>query len=204
LPAWCWRAQREREISVRFSLGASRLSLIAQLLTERFVLALAGASLGLLAAAAGSRALRTLAKSLPRAEEIGRDWRMVLYTFCCSVIVTLLFGLLPAFRATRQGIAQELARGGRALVSTRNPLQWLLVAAQVALAASLMVGAGLLLRTFEETEPSVSRVRARTCIDASHQRRGDGVVVARHARRLFDRGQDNRRAGRIAREDHRR
>ena len=142
--------EREREISVRFSLGASRPSIVAQLLTECFVLAFAGSALGLLAAAAGSKTLRTVAKSLPRAEEITLDWRIVLYTFGCAVLATLLCGLIPAIRGTRSSISGELARASRTQVSTRSPLQWLLVGIQVALAVTLLAGAGLLLRSFEQ------------------------------------------------------
>ena len=141
---------REREISVRFSLGASRASVIAQLSTECFVLAVAGSALGLFVAAAGSRALRAFAIGLPRAEEIGLDWRIVLYTLACVAIATLLCGLFPAIRGTRRSIASELAHAGRTQVSTGNPLQWLLVGVQVALAVVLLTGAGLMLRSFEE------------------------------------------------------
>lgn len=142
--------EREREISVRFSLGASRASVVAQLLTECFVLAIAGSALGLFVAAAASKAFGTLAKSLPRVEEITLDWRIVLYTLACGVAATLLCGLFPAIRGTRRSISGELARASRTQVSTRNPLQWLLVGVQVALAVTLLVGAGLLLRSFEE------------------------------------------------------
>ena len=153
----------EREISVRFSLGASRGSVIAQLLTECLVLAaLSALPLGLLVAAVGSKALRTLAQSLPRAEEISLDWRIVLYTLACAVITTLLCGLFPAVRGSRRSIAGELAHAGRAQVSTRNPLQWLLVGVQVTLAVILLVGAGLMLRSFQELG------RVSPGFDASH------------------------------------
>lgn len=101
-------------------------------------------------AAEGAHALRLLAKSLPRVEEITLDWRIVLYTLGCAVLATLLCGLFPALRGTRRGIAGDLAHASRTQVSTRNPLQWLLVGVQVALAAVLLVGAGLLLRSFQE------------------------------------------------------
>ncbi len=154
--------EREREISVRFSLGASRASVIAQLLTECLVLALSGSALGLLVAAIGSNALRSLGQSLPRAEEISLDWRIVLYTLACAVITTLLCGLFPAIRGSRRSIAGDLAHASRAQVSTRNPLQWLLVGVQVTLAVTLLIGAGLLLRSFQE----LGRVSAG--FDSSH------------------------------------
>ncbi len=142
--------EREREISVRFSLGASRARVIAQLLTECFVLALAGSALGLFVASAGASAFQLLAKSLPRAEEVALDWRIVVYTLACALAATLLCGLFPALRGTRRSIAGKLAQSGRTQVSARNPLQWLLVGIQIALAVTLLMGAGLLLRSFEE------------------------------------------------------
>ena len=142
--------QRQQEISVRYSLGATRRSVIAQLLTETFVLAMGGALLGLLVAAGASGVFRALAKNLPRLEEIGLDWSIVLYTLVSAVAVTLLCGLIPAIQATRRSLTSSLAHSGRALVSSRSPVQWLLVGVQVALAVTLLNGAGLLLRSFRE------------------------------------------------------
>lgn len=142
--------EREREISVRFSLGASRASVMAQLLTECLVLALIGAGMGLFVAWGASNIFRTFAKSLPRAGEITLNWDIVLYTLGCAVVAALLCGAFPAIRGTRRSIAGELAGASRTQVSARNPLQWLLVGIQVALAVTLLIGAGLLLRSFEE------------------------------------------------------
>jgi putative ABC transport system permease protein len=143
-------AQRQHEISVRFSLGAPRGALIAQLLTETFLLALIGSGLGLFLAAAASGIFRSLAAQLPRVEEIHLDARIVLYSLACSVAVTLLCGLIPAVRGTRRSLSPSLAQSGRSQASGRNPLQWLLVGIQVALAVTLLAGAGLLLRSFQE------------------------------------------------------
>ena len=143
-------AQRQHEISVRFSLGAPRGALIAQLLTETFILALVGSGLGLFLAAAASDIFRSLAAQLPRVEEIHLDARIVLYSLACSVVVTLLSGLVPAVRGTRRSLSASLAQSGRSQVSGRNPLQWLLVGIQVALAVTLLAGAGLLLRSFQQ------------------------------------------------------
>jgi len=143
-------AQRQHEISVRFSLGASRGALIAQLLTETFLLALIGSGLGLFLAAAASDIFRSLAGQLPRVEEIHLDSRIVLYALACSVVVTLLCGWVPALRGTRRNLSASLAQSSRSQVSGRNPLQWLLVGIQVSLAVILLAGAGLLLRSFQQ------------------------------------------------------
>lgn len=142
-------AEREHEISVRFSLGASRRAVTVQLLTETFVLAVAGSAAGLLLAAASPWVFHSLARNLARVEEIGLDWRIVGYSLLCALVVTFLCGLLPALRATR-GLARPLAHSSRTQVSARNPMQWILVGFQVALAVTLLFGAGLLLRSFQE------------------------------------------------------
>ena len=143
-------AARRQEISVRFSLGASRSSVIAQLLTEVLTLAVGGAVLGLFFAAGASQVFRSLAKDLPRIDEIRLNGSIVAYSLACAVAVTLLCGLLPAIRGTRRDLAVSLAHGGRSQVSGRNPLQFAMVGVQVALAVTLLAGAGLLLRSFEE------------------------------------------------------
>ena len=155
-------AQRQHEIAVRFSLGAPRGALIAQLLTETFLLALIGSGLGLFLAAAASTIFRSLAAQLPRVEEIHLDARIILYSLACSVQVTLLCGLVPAIRGTHRSLSASLAQSSRSQVSGRNPLQWLLVGIQVALAVTLLAGAGLFLRSFQELG------RVSTGFDPSH------------------------------------
>jgi putative ABC transport system permease protein len=142
--------ERAREISIRYSLGAARSAIMAQLLTEAFVLALAGSALGLAIAAAGVRVFHSLAKALPRTEEITLDWRLALYTLGCAVMATLLCGLIPALLASRRSIASTLAAHSRTQVSAGARVQWTLVGVQVALAVTLLVGAGLLVRSFRE------------------------------------------------------
>lgn len=142
-------AARRHETSVRFSLGASRASVAAQLFTEVLILAVAGALVGLMLATGASYVFRALAKDLPRIEEIGLHGTIVVYSLVCAVAVTLLCGIVPAIRGTRGSLA-ALAQGGRSQVSGRNRLQFLLVGMQVALAVILLEGAGLLVRSFQE------------------------------------------------------
>lgn len=155
-------AQRARELAIRFSLGASRLSVMMQLLTETFVLALSGSLIGLLLAGGAANVFRALAKDLPRAEEIGLNWTILGYSLACSVAATLLCGLLPALRATRRDLRGTLAQFSRTSVSGGSPLQWALVSTQIALAVTLLTGAGLLLRSFQELG------RVSPGFDASH------------------------------------
>jgi putative ABC transport system permease protein len=119
---------RQQEIAVRFSLGATRASVAAQQLAEVFVLALLGAVLGLLVAMGASRPFRSLARDLPRIDEIALNWRIVAYCLVCAVATTLLSGLIPAMRSTRRSLSSSLAQAGRSQVSGRNPLQLALVA----------------------------------------------------------------------------
>jgi len=149
-------------VAIEPLLGGSRTAIVSQLLTEVFVLALAGAGLGLVVANAASKVFRTLAADLPRIEEIGLNWRIVLYSLVCSVLATLICGLFPAICGTRRNVSSSLTQSSRTQVTTRNPLQWLLVGVQVALAVTLLAGAGLLLRSFQELG------RVSPGFDASH------------------------------------
>jgi putative ABC transport system permease protein len=141
---------RRQEIAVRFSLGASRAAVATQQLAEVLILALAGAALGLSIDSAASAVFRNLARDLPRIEEMAFNWRIALYCLACALATTLLAGLFPAIRSTRRSLSQSMAQSGRSQVSGRNPLQLALVGAQVALAVTLLAGAGLLLRSFQE------------------------------------------------------
>ncbi len=143
-------ADREHEISIRFSLGASRRAIVGQLLTEVLVLALLGSLLGLGIATAATRAFHLLANVLPRTSEITLNPTIVFYSLLCAVATTFLCGLFPALRGTRRDLAHSLAQGSRTQVSRRNPMQWILVGIQVTLAVTLLTGAGLLLRSLQQ------------------------------------------------------
>jgi predicted permease len=142
-------AQREQEIAIRFSLGASRRAIVTQLLAEVLGLALIGALAGLAVAASAARVFHLLADRLPRANEVTLNWSVVGYSLACAMATALICGLYPALRGTRRQLAGGLAAGSRTQVSARNPMQWVLVGVQVTLAVTLLVGAGLLLRSLD-------------------------------------------------------
>ena len=140
---------RQQEIAVRFSLGASRASVIGHVLAEVFILSISGAALGLLLARIGVAAFRSMAANLPRATDIVLDWRIVLYSLVCALFATLVCGLFPAIRETGRNLADS-ARGTRTTVSSGGRAQFVLVGVQVALAVTLLAGAGLLVRSLQE------------------------------------------------------
>src|SRR5258708_7426591 len=113
--------QRQHEIAVLFSLGASRGAIVVQLLTEVLALAVAGAVFGLLVAAGASSVFRGLAKSLPRVEEIKLDWKIVIYSLSCAVGSTLFCGLVPAVRSARKRLSRSLFHAGPTQGAARHP-----------------------------------------------------------------------------------
>ncbi len=141
---------RRREIAVRASLGAERGRLIRQFLTESVVLALAGAVLGLGLARLGLKAmLAANPQAVPRAAEIGLDGRAVAFTALVAVVTGLLFGLAPAWRARAGNLFASLKQGGRTTGGvSAHALRRGLVVVEVTLATVLVLGAGLLLRSF--------------------------------------------------------
>ncbi len=140
--------QRRREIAIRFSLGARRWQIVRELLVESFWLALPGSVCGLLLSIAGAGLLRQAAAAFPRSEEIHVDWRIVAFTLSLSLLTTILFGLFPAFAATRQETSTTIAStGSRTQVGGTGRALGTLVSAQIALAIVLLIGAGLLIRT---------------------------------------------------------
>jgi predicted permease len=138
---------RERELAMRVALGAGRGRLIRQCLTESAVLGLAGGALGIALAAAGLRPFVALwPGSLPRAEEVGLDGRVLLFAIAVSLGCGLLFGLAPALRVPVGGLARRLHAGARAVGGSAR-LHGGFVVAEIALAVVLLVSAGMLGRT---------------------------------------------------------
>jgi predicted permease len=139
---------RSREYAIRAALGASHWRLLRQSLTETTILALVGGALGLGIAAWGTKlALQTLSTTLPRAEEIGLDGRVVLFTLSVSLLTGLLAGIVPALKTSQRRFNQTLKEGGRGATVGRARVQGAFVAVEMALALVLLIGAGLMIRT---------------------------------------------------------
>lgn len=144
-------AAREREVAMRSALGAARRRLVRQFLTENVLLALAGGLVGLGVGYATMAALKAAIPpfSLPREVNITMDGRLLLFALALSVFTGILFGLAPAWGATRADLALSLREGGRGAIGrSRRKLRGILVVGEVSLAFVLLVSAGLLIRSF--------------------------------------------------------
>jgi len=149
---------RRQELALRAALGAGRGRLVRQLLTESVLLALAGGALGVALAVAATRALLAVdPAALPPLFPVGVDAQVLAFSLVVSMAAGVLFGVLPAVHAMRTGVHDLLKEGGRGSSAHRSgaTLRRVLVATQVALAVMLLVGAGLLIRSFTE----LTRVR---------------------------------------------
>jgi predicted permease len=139
---------RSREFAIRTALGASQTRVVRQLLTESVLLSLCGGALGLILAAWGTQAaLSLLPESLPRAEEIGLDGRVLIFTMTVSVLAGVIFGLAPALRTARPHVQETLKEGGRGASTAKRSAQNVFVVMELAMALVLLVGAGLMIRS---------------------------------------------------------
>lgn len=139
---------RRREFALRSALGASRLRLIRQMLTESVLIALVGGGFGFIVAYWGVEGLLAIApQSIPRLADVRVDWRVAAFAIAASASVGVLFGLVPALQGARPQVVDALKDGGRT-GTARAGTQKLLVVGQVALALVLLIGAGLMLTSF--------------------------------------------------------
>jgi putative ABC transport system permease protein len=142
---------REREFAIRLALGAGRMQLVRQMLSESVLLALVGGSAGVLLAIWGLDLLRSIGtQTVPRLAEVNLDLRVLLVTLGTAVGTGILIGLIPALASGKPELTEALKEGGRGATSglRRNRLRNALVIAEVALALVLLVGASLLLKSF--------------------------------------------------------
>ncbi|HEX8775362.1 MAG TPA: ABC transporter permease [Pyrinomonadaceae bacterium] len=152
-------AARQKEIAVRAALGASRMRVIRQLLTESLLLSLTGGALGLLLSVWLTDLLISISPAnSPRLDEVSLDGRVLLFTLAVTCLIGLLFGLAPALQASHVNLNEALKEGGRGFSEgwRRNRVRKLLVVSEVALSLILLVGAGLLIKSFmllRETNP---------------------------------------------------
>jgi putative ABC transport system permease protein len=145
--------RRRREVAVRLALGARAGVLLRQAILESLVLSVTGGVLGLVLAAIALRVgVSRLPETLPRIDEIGLDWRVVLFAIVLAVLTGILCGLAPAFAALRTSVNETLKEGGRTGTpgSGHALLRSALVVGEIAIALALLVASGLLLRSFEK------------------------------------------------------
>jgi len=140
---------REKEIAIRVALGAGRLRILRQLLTESLILSVVGGCLGLFIAFWGIGALVSVApESLPRMDEVGVNVAVLIFTSVVSVISGIAFGLVPALHSSKVDLQSSLKEGGRATTaSSGRRIMYLLITSEMALALVLLIGAGLMIKS---------------------------------------------------------
>ncbi len=142
---------RQKEIAVRTALGASGRRIARQLLTESVMIALVGGAFGLALALLGVKALAAFGpQNLPRIQTVGLDGRILLFTFAVSILTGILFGLAPVLQTLRGNFNNSLKEGSRGSTvgKHRTRVRKLLVVSEIAMALMLLVGGGLMLRSF--------------------------------------------------------
>lgn len=184
---------REREMAVRSAVGAGRGRIVRQLLTESLLLALISSALGILLAQWAIEALSLLGpEQLPRLQAVSLDGRILLFTLGLMLLTGVLFGLAPALQAGQINLNELLKEGGRGGASNRQRrLRDTLVVTEVALALVLLVGAGLLIRSFWKLQQSDPGFHSEQVLTASlslpNARYGEPAKVAAFQQRLLER-----------------
>jgi predicted permease len=188
---------RRKELAVRAALGAGRRRLATQVVGESLLLALAGGAVGVAFAFGGLAFIRALGtESVPRLQEISLNGEVLLFTLAISIVSGVLFGAAPAVRVGRVDVNDGLKDGNRgssvgAVWGRGNNVRRLLVAAELALAVVLLVGAGLLVRTFVELQrvwPGFDSGRALTFeLSLNGRRYADSAIVSETYRQLCER-----------------
>jgi putative ABC transport system permease protein len=160
-------AERQKELAIRAALGARRARLLRQLLTESVLLAVIGGVGGILLAVWGTDLIVALGpRNLPRLDEVGISPSVFVFALAVSLITALIFGLIPSLQFSKPDLNESLKEGGRSSSGfVRQRLRAVLVISEVALALTLLVGAGLLIRSFArllQTDPGFTADRALT------------------------------------------
>ena len=162
---------REREFAVRAALGGSRRRLVRQVLVESLLLALAGAIVGLVLAEGGVRLLIAIGpEELPRLDTVTVDWNVALFAGAAAIVAAALFGAIPAVRASRPGLMDVLRATGRTIGGGTRWLRDGVVLAEVALSFVLLIGSGLMIRSFialQTTKPGYDYENVLTFFAAS-------------------------------------
>ncbi|HSK45632.1 MAG TPA: ABC transporter permease, partial [Candidatus Binatia bacterium] len=189
---------RQQEIAVRTALGASRWRIIRQLLTESVLLALGGGALGILMCLWSMQWIHVLGtKSIPRLQDVGIDSRVLLFTVLLSVCSGILFGLAPALRVSRLDLNATLKDASRGSAGTSavwghgNNVRRLLVVSELALSVVLLIGAGLLIRSFvrlQNVSPGFNAQNVLTFdLTMTGRKYGDKQAILNTYRQLWDR-----------------
>ena len=186
-------AGREREMAIRLALGAGRLRLIRQLLTESLLLTFIGGGLGLLLAVWGVALLKSVAPGdTPRLAGVHIDGRVLLFTLSASLITAVVCGLIPAFQSSRADLQQALKESSRSATGgTRSRLvRNVLAVSEVALSLVLLIGAGLMTRSFmrvQQIDPGLKVDRLVTMqINSPSLRYPDEARIIAFYQRLID------------------
>jgi len=148
-------SDRQREFSVRIALGAGRIRILRQLLTENVLLAFLSGALGLLLATFGIELIKTVApQNIPRLSETTLNFPVMIFTAVVSLGTSLIFGLAPAIQTFKASIAESMKEGGRTVTegAAKSRLRQILVIGEIAVSVVLLIAAALLFRTFSHTK----------------------------------------------------